>query len=484
MKSRLVIFILVLVTAAAKGQTITEVYFPRFIQGVGSNNLADERRVPFACRLTVSGLLPNTTYSYYNRFVLDPNNLVSQGEGTVILVNDTGSFVRIPFASMTAGRNGKLTTDSSGAYTGWFVTEPNSTTTYLPGRDIYFRLLLNDGMGGQFIAKRITAPSPVRVLSFGADSASGTGLRARPLAKAAAKQFIFLYDNFEAQGRPFAGTYIESDGTDGSLANGYAPFYADSVNGVNKAFGTIIPNQLPEGLKRMDMFGLTDGAFKRSYFPYPIIESTRPFTIGFRWPSVNNTLIDTRNPNGGLQNVLVIDGSRVLNINFWLSTEASTEEMITLQWNTSAEDQAVEYRIEKSVDGGKTFAAFNTVKKGNKKLVYELKDTRNENTAYYRVIMTAKDRSTITSDVLKVQGVIKLATYPNPVMDQLVVKHTQAEKGTSVQVVSMDGRQLLVQNVKEGAVQTTVIVKNLVTGNYFLVYSSGGRRQSKLFVKQ
>ena len=234
----------------------------------------------------------------------------------------------------------------------------------------------------------------------------------------------------------------------------------------------------------MDLFGLTDGAFKRSYFPYPVIETWSPLTIGFRWPSVNNTLINTKNPTGGLQNVLVIDGSKVLGINLWLSTEATTEELITLQWNTPAEEEAMEYRIEKSVDGGKTFAAINTVKKGTKKLVYELKDTRNESAAYYRVVMTTKDGSKTTSEVLKVQGIIKLNTYPNPVVDQLVVKHTQAEKGTAVKVVTMDGRQLLVQNVKEGAIQTTVTVKNLTAGSYFLIYSNGASRQSKLFVKQ
>lgn len=484
MKPIFIILAFLLVTGAVSAQTLTEINMPRYIQGVGSFVEANERRVPYACRLTVSGLLPNATYSYYNRFLNNPADATSQGAGTVILVNDTG-FVRITNPSMLPGRRGQFTTDSTGAYTGWFVTEPSIAAIFLPGQDVYFRLLLNNGNGGLSVTHRITASSPVRVINFGADTASGTGLRTTPLRKAAAKQFILLYDNLNASGRPIAGTYIESDGTDGSLANGYASFYADSVNGVDKAFGTIIPNNLPNGLLRMDLYGLADGAFKRSYFPYPIIESWSPLTIGFRWLSTNNTLIDTRNPTGGLDQVFVIDGSKVLGINIWLSGEQAIEEdRITLQWASPADEDAVEYVVERSTDAGKTFAPVSTIRKGVKKQIYELKDTRTEATSLYRVVMIGKDGVKTASEVLKVQGVIKINLYPNPVTDQLLVQHPKAEAGAAVQVVGIDGRQLLTQNVPEGAVQTRVGVKNLVTGSYYLIYSVNGQRQSKSFIKQ
>lgn len=484
MKLTSIIFCFLLITGAVSAQTLTEVYMPRYIQGVGNFNEAAERRVPYACRVTVSGLLPNTTYFYYNRFITEFESPFSQGEGTVILAKDSG-FVRIPVPSMSPGERGEFTTNATGSYTGWFVTEPNIAATFIPGYDIFFLLLINDGMGGEYINTFLPAPSPVRVIGFGSDSASGTGLRATPLRKAAAKQFILLYDNLEASGRPIAGTYIESDGTNGTVANGYAPFYADSVNGVDKAFGTIIPNQLPNGLLRMDLYGLADGAFKRSYFPYPVIESWSPLTIGFRWLSTNNTLIDTRNPTGGLDQVFVIDGSKVLGINIWLSGEQTVEEdRITLQWASPADEDAVEYVVERSTDAGKTFVPVNTVRKGVNKQIYELKDTRTEATSLYRVVMTGKDGVKTASEVVKVQGVIKINLYPNPVTDQLLVQHPKAEAGAAVQVVGIDGRQLLTQNVPEGAVQTRVGVKNLVTGSYYLIYSVNGQRQSKSFIKQ
>lgn len=483
MKLKLFIAILLLVNATSFGQSITEVYFPKHMQGVGSFVFADERRVPYACRVTVNGLLPNATYRYFNRFLVDPANPVSIGEGGYILVKDTGNFVRVTSASLgTAGRYGEFTTDATGSYTGWFIGEPSVSTTFTPGNNVYFRLVLNDGAGNIVPTHLITAPSPIKVINFGtnADTLSGTGLRATPVTGASPKQFVFLYDNPLAQGRPVAGTFIESDGTNNVVSTGYAPFYADSVNAINNAWGTIIPNANPNGVRRIDRFAL-DGSFKKSYFPIAFIP-TFPYIVVDKWPSVNNTVIDTKNPTGGLVNVLVIDGSRLLGISLWLSTEQTTEDLITLQWNTNDQD-ANEFVIEKSVDGGKTFSTLRTVKKAGQKDLYEMQDSRTEAPAYYRVVTNSKEGK-LVSDVLKVDGVIKLGIFPNPVADQLLVQHPQAQKGASLQVIGVDGRQLMNQNVAEGAVQTKVSVKQLVAGNYFVIYQVNGQRQSKLFIKK
>jgi hypothetical protein len=485
MKSKFLILIVLLGSIVSHAQTVSEVYFPQYIQGAGTFNAADDHKVPFVTRLALSGLTPNATYRYFNRFVVDPSSSLL-GNGTVIFVKDTGSFVRVVTPSLAiAGLYGEFITDAAGAYTGWFAGEPTTASVFKPGNSIYFRLVLNDGAGGGGFTTRITVANPVKVINFGttADTTKGTGLRATPFAGSAAKQFVFVYDNLLAQGRPVTGTFIESDGTANTIANGYAPFYADSVDGKDRNWGTIVPNPLPNGIQRIDRFDLATGVFKKSYFPYPVIESWHPFTIGFRWPSVNNTFIDTKNPTGGLDNVLVIDGGRVLGISLWLGEQAS-EELITLQWATPAEEDAVAYTVEKSVDGGKTFRAVSTVQKGANRQIYEQKDGRNETTSLYRVVMTAKDGSKTASEVLKVQGVIKINVYPNPVVNQLLVQHPQAEAGASIQVVGMDGRQLLTRNVQEGTVQTKVDVKNLVSGNYMVIFRVNGMHQSKLFLKQ
>ncbi|THU39210.1 T9SS type A sorting domain-containing protein [Niastella caeni] len=473
MKTGVNILILLLVATVSFGQTISEVYFPQYIQGVGNFNTADDRKVPFACRMTVSGLTPNATYRYFNRFVSAPTS-TSIGEGAYILVKDSGDFVRITTATLAlSGRYGEFTTDTTGSYTGWFVNEAASSTLFRPGNSIYFRLVLNNGANGITVAHRLTAPNPVTVLNFGTtDTTRGTAIRCTPLRNGAPKQFILLYDNLLAQGRPVAATFIESDGTDNSIANGYAPFYADSVNGINKTWGTIIPNTLSNGIQHIAQRSL-NGNLYRLYLSF-----------NGKWPSVNWSSIDTKNTAGGLNNVLVIDGRRLFIINFFLNGEATDEKLITMEWSTPDEANAREYVVEKSTDGGKTFATVSTLKTAGVKPSYQLTDKRSETTSFYRVTLVGKDGVKVTSDVLAVKGVIKMNVYPNPAQNQLVMQHPAAEAGTTVQLVGIDGRQLFTQNVQQGALQTVVNVSKLLPGNYLVVFNMNGQRQSKAFIKK
>ena len=468
----IVFFTLLLSTAASYAQSISAVYYPQYMQGAGTFNAGDDRKVPFVCRMTVNGLIPNATYRYFNRFVTNAAS-TSIGEGGILFVKDTGNFVRVTSATLAlAGRYGEFKTDSTGTYTGWFANEASTSSIFAPGNQIYFRLVLNNGANGITVTHRLTATDPVTIINFGTDTTAGTGVRSTPLRHGAPKQFILLYDNLFAQGRPVTGTFIESDGTDNSIANGYAPFYSDSVNGVNKAWGTIIPNGLPNGILHIAQRSLS-GSLYRLYLSF-----------NGKWPSVNWGSANTKNAAGGLDNVLVIDGSRLSIINLWLNGEATDDEIITMEWNTPEESNAREYVVEKSTDGGKTFAPISTQLTAGLKPLYELTDKRSETTSFYRVTLLGKDGAKITSDVLAVKGIIKLNVYPNPVQNQLIMQHPVAEAGSTVQLVGIDGRQLFTQNIQQGAVQTTINVTRLIPGNYMVVFNMNGQRQSKSFIKK
>src|SRR5690349_23501834 len=99
MKLKFIVIIALLVSTVSQAQSLTEVYLPKYVQGAGTFNTADDHKVPFAARLTVSGLLPTTTYRYYNRFVNDPTS-ITIGEGPYILVKDSGDFVRVTSPSL------------------------------------------------------------------------------------------------------------------------------------------------------------------------------------------------------------------------------------------------------------------------------------------------------------------------------------------------------------------------------------------------
>jgi hypothetical protein len=238
---------------------LSDVYYPRYVQGSGTGNAVDDRKVPYAARMTVSGLKPGTTYRYYNRFVQAGDN-TSNGQGNYILPSTAGNFTRVTAASFSiAGRYGEFTTDATGAYTGWFIGEPTLAIDFQPGNELYLRLNLNDGANGTNVVSRVTASSPIMVLGFGATPTNGTGIRSTANNTYTSKNFVMLYDNVGGTGRPIAGTFIESDGTDNTVANGYAPFYANSVNGVDKTWGSIIPNNLSNGINSITQYSLSTG---------------------------------------------------------------------------------------------------------------------------------------------------------------------------------------------------------------------------------
>lgn len=291
-----------LMTGLSFGQSITEIYFPRYIQGAGTLNTADERRMPFAFRLKITGLEPNKTYKYYNRCVSDPT-ASGAGDGSFILVKQTGSFVRATLTSFTnASRHSEFTTDAAGAYEGWFVSEPSAATTFFPGTHVYARISLNDGNGGTSVAHSLTTSSFATAINFGNTAADGTGIRSTPATSGVAKNFVMLYDNEAGTGRPVAGTFIEADGTanTGNPGNLYADFYATHVNEQDKTWGVIIPNNLAGGIRKVVQYSLANAT--------EIGHKTSP---DGNWAKDGGGTVSTVNTTGGLTDVIVLNGNVV-----------------------------------------------------------------------------------------------------------------------------------------------------------------------------
>jgi hypothetical protein len=282
-------------------QTITEVYLPKFVQGAGTYNTADDKKLPYVCRLTITGLTAGTTYRYYSRFVSDPSS-TSNGEGTFIYVKQSGDFVRKTSPSLltSGGKYGELTADANGAYTGWFMTEVSESGTFTPGNQVYFRVILNNGTTSGSVYARLTVTTPVNVINFDATAAGGTGIRSTPATSGMARNFVLFWDNEAETGQPIAGTVIESDGIENTLANGYADFYDAQVNTIDKTWGTIIPNNLTSGIRRIAQYSLVDGT-----------------EVGFKtstdgtWAQQGGGTVSTVNTTGGITSVIALEGSQV-----------------------------------------------------------------------------------------------------------------------------------------------------------------------------
>ena len=267
--------------------TLTEVIVPQFIQG---NTGTNSNRVPFAYRVTLSGLQPNSTFRYYNQVVIASDAANVSGAGNVIFALP-GGFTETSSPSLsTLGGYAEFTTNGAGTFTGWFITEPtNNATRFAPGTNVFGRITLNNGNAGTAAALRLTTASSFQVKQLGTGPAQATALRGN--SQAVAKNFIFAYDNVAGTGRPISGTYVESDGYANSVGNSFSSFYATNVDGISGAYGMIIPNTLPNGIRKIE---------QRSYATGALITCGATDSDGV-WPSGANTV----NPTGGTTAIVI-----------------------------------------------------------------------------------------------------------------------------------------------------------------------------------
>jgi hypothetical protein len=277
-------------TVTSVGQpALTNVTLPMFIQGLnGTNNT----RVPFAYRASLINLLPDATYRFYNKIVVEGDAADYNGAGNCIFIGEDGTFSRTSSTSLgTPGEYGEFTTDASGSFTGWFITEPTGNTRFTPGNALYMRISINDGNDGTVEATRLTTDDFTTVLQFGTEADPTHGTAIRGVSEDNPKNLVYLYDNVDGTGRPLYGTHIESTEVDFASLTSCAPFYISEVAGINGSWGGIVPNMNAAGVQRVEVRSLIDGSIAQTY------------TVGSGvWIDT-----DTRNPNGGLDGVLVLD---------------------------------------------------------------------------------------------------------------------------------------------------------------------------------
>lgn len=311
---------------------ITSILVPQYIQGLnGTNNT----RVPYVFRVRFDNLQPNATYRFINQVVLSTDGATTNGAGNCIFVNPSGSFTRTTGPSFTtAGDYGEFTTDASGSYTGWFITEPSGNARFTPGNHIFMRIRLNDGAGGTTAATYLTTSDSIKVINFGnsVDPLQGTGIFG--YSNADPKDFVFLFDNVDGNNRPIASAIVEKDGLTLSTNTSFVLFYRDSVDGFDGAWGSIIPNDLPNGIRRIERRLIADGTI------HPVL-AVDPDGI---WPSGSITV----NPTGGLTPIKIEISDAPLPVELVSFTATVNGSEVVLNWITASEFNNRGFDVERA----------------------------------------------------------------------------------------------------------------------------------------
>lgn len=282
------------------GQALTRSNFTGIIvpqyMASGSTSL-----MPVVFRANISGLKKSATYRYYNLMARrqDFGNS-SSGSGSVVFMGTSYYTYIVTPNFTTAGYYSTFTTDTSGSYTGWFCVITNPTPAnpprFVAGNYLFPTIALNDGNNGTIVSARYALNDSIKVMAYNAAAGANniTGIYGN--SSASARNIVLIYDNINGTGRPLAATYIENKTV--VIPNSPA-YYSTNVDSKNGSWGSFIPNNNANGVKRLEQWSLSTGT----------MVGCATDDDGL-WPTGN---INTINPAGGLTALAISSSDAPLN---------------------------------------------------------------------------------------------------------------------------------------------------------------------------
>lgn len=464
--------------------TLTSVILPQFIQGLsGTNN----NRVFYVYRLRFDNLQPNATYRYINQAVITADGATVNGAGNCIFISNTGVFTRATSTSFTTvGQYGEFTTNQVGSYVGWFITEPTGNARFAIGNHIFIRVRLNDGANGTTATTYLTTSDSIRVVDFGTSNDPNQGSGIYGFSMAEPKDFVFLYDNVAGTGRPISGAVVENDGLNIATNISFIQFYRDSVDNLNGRWGTIIPNQLPNGIRRIERRFFSDGNL------HPVVATD---SDGI-WPSGANTV----NPLVGTSPIRITAGDASIPVELISFTANYSNTKVYLSWATASELNNSGFDVERNKESG--FEKIGFVKGNGTSTEKSNFSFIDENPAYgkiqYRLKQidfdgTYKYYQPIEVDVNIPTEFSLLQNYPNPFNPVTTIQYSipsaiegsQNNNLVTLKVYDVLGNEVttLVNEIQPaGNYQIRFDATNLSSGVYLYKLSAGSFNHTKKLI--
>jgi len=173
----------------------------------------------------------------------------------------------------------------------------------------------------------------------------------------------------------------------------------------------------------------------------------------------------------------------------FISLKASLQpELVNLSWITENEVNTSYFIVEKSLDNLE-YQAIGTVKSNNTlgSNAYSFNDNQlSKGVVYYRLKQVDIDGKFTYSIIVAVRNNknIGLTLSPNPVINKITVSFDEIQKETTLRVIGITGRQIIVLPIVKGAKQAFVDVSSLPKGQYTIVIDNElGKPSTKAFTK-
>ena len=234
----------------APAMTMTEMIVPRLIK----SNIANDR-VPAFALVKFDNLMPNTEYRYFTGAVTSsaPSATIGGGNNYHYDAN-TGTYIYSFSRSLTTTTSpatySNFTTGSNEtSRTIWLNLVPTSNAAFAANATMYWRVIMNDHPIIGYQADTMHTTSFTTPINLGAGAGDATGIYDSQ-SGLAQKTFVLLYDNEDGTGRPISTAHVQDDGTLSDTVT-FAQFYKNLDN-VPTSWATLIPNNLPGGVKRIE----------------------------------------------------------------------------------------------------------------------------------------------------------------------------------------------------------------------------------------
>lgn len=227
---------------------------PLYCGSTGSSS-SDSTRLPVLFQARIFGLTPGASYKYFARFISinDTGSSTTTGYGVPIAMTKNGNgpwtTISSPDLSTSGGHDTITLNPGFGEYFGWFGAMYDNDTRFTAGKYVYPMICLQE-VGSSSPPIKVYIGDSIQVLKFANNSNSNTGTAIYGNSFVKSKSIVLLYDiPTGTTQRPITITYTESEGT--TMSN-TSSWYTSKVNNVAGAWGTIIPNNLVNGISRIE----------------------------------------------------------------------------------------------------------------------------------------------------------------------------------------------------------------------------------------
>jgi hypothetical protein len=448
-------------------------------------------RLPTLYYARLSNLAPNTTYRYFTQAAIATDfGAAAGGAGNPVLFDYTVSPVTYSYVSTgslsNAGAHGKFTTDASGSFQGSFGFVNTGNSRFSAGVAIYpsITLAADPSTTAQY---RFALNQSITVLTYATTPGANNGSFIQGSSLATPGNFVALWDNVNATGRPLAMTLAENPTFAGSVAWGtsFVPGYSTTAGSWN----TIIPNDNANGVRLIQQFNMITGDVIGC-------DSDADGT----WPT--GTVV-TSNPTGGTLTTLQIaladaplNGGNCFNVipvKLEYINGHKTNSGNALNWRLTCLSSGVTMQVERSGDtrNFKSIASITATQARCAEPFNYVDGTPLKGRNFYRLKMTDTEGKVSYSPVVMVNnggsGVEIVGLYPSVVKNKTTAS-VSSDKAAAIEirVTDMSGRIISKNkyNLAAGSNLINIDCEKLAAGLYnFTGIATDGISTTIRFVK-